>query len=158
MGKKVEGVEWVIIACCIRRSVPISIVTTLSYGEVPSHNPLPFFALFYLLYPAPSAEDDEDEVDSDMAKDMDKAYRINYEEFADEFAKISLEISAAAEQQKERRVLVCRTVMCMQVVQTELQRSLRVCSIDTAHHTSLFCKTLAPIPWMCTESSARPLY
>lgn len=48
---------------------------------------------------------DDDEED-EMLKDMDKAMRINYDEFADEFAKISLEISAIAEEQKERRVLV----------------------------------------------------
>eukprot|EP00037_Helgoeca_nana_P037434 m.16071 g.16071 ORF g.16071 m.16071 type:complete len:313 (+) comp8905_c0_seq1:43-981(+) len=51
-------------------------------------------------------EDDEDDVmENAMLKDMDKEMRINYDEFADEFAKISLEISAIAEEQKERRVL-----------------------------------------------------
>lgn len=41
-----------------------------------------------------------------MLEDMDKAMRINYDEFADEFAKISLEITAIAAERKERRVLV----------------------------------------------------
>eukprot|EP00035_Acanthoeca_spectabilis_P039444 m.62211 g.62211 ORF g.62211 m.62211 type:complete len:311 (-) comp9604_c0_seq2:1145-2077(-) len=50
-------------------------------------------------------EDDDDDEEDEMLKDMDKAMRINYDEFADEFAKISLEISAIAEEQKERRVL-----------------------------------------------------
>jgi hypothetical protein len=55
----------------------------------------------------PGVPDDEDDVmENAMLKDMDKEMRINYDEFADEFAKISLEISAIAEEQKERRVLV----------------------------------------------------
>eukprot|EP00041_Stephanoeca_diplocostata_P015562 m.297483 g.297483 ORF g.297483 m.297483 type:complete len:306 (-) comp20082_c0_seq1:1872-2789(-) len=51
-------------------------------------------------------DDDEDEMNStQMLEDMDKAMRINYDEFADEFAKISLEITAIAAERKERRVL-----------------------------------------------------
>jgi len=42
-------------------------------------------------------DDDEDDVDAAMMADMDKEMRINYDEFADEFAKISLEISAISD-------------------------------------------------------------
>lgn len=53
-------------------------------------------------------EDDEEEEDAQM-KDMDEGLQIQYEEFADEFAKISLEIAKAAELQAaegRRTVLV----------------------------------------------------
>lgn len=45
-------------------------------------------------------EDDDDEEEEQMTKDADTQMKINYEDFDDEFAKISLEITAAAEKAK----------------------------------------------------------
>ena len=58
-------------------------------------------------------EDDEEEEDAQM-KDMDEGLQIQYEEFADEFAKISLEIAKAAELQaaEGRRTVLVRYPMC----------------------------------------------
>ena len=57
-------------------------------------------------------EDDDDEEDEEaMLADMDAAMQINYDEFADEFAKISLEMSktAAANAANPRQMLLTLT-------------------------------------------------